>query len=179
MIRRLKEDVLTELRPKTRTAVMVSIDNPEVERTMKRLGHLKDAAQRLVDADSSGGGGSGGGGGPLSGFSAESRGLLFEMWQKTGEAKLSAVLQYIADMLTNGCKFLVFAHHRSVLDGIEAFLIKERVAHFRLDGSTSAAARQAGRGLVPDGQQRPGCAALHHRGRHGHHADCEQHRRLR
>ena len=139
LIRRLKDEVLTQLQPKQRTAVMVTIDNPEVERVCKRLTELRQAAQKLVDSSSTNSTA-----GLLSGFSAETRATLFDMYKKTGEAKLSAVLQYLSDLLENNTKFLVFAHHLAVLDGIEQFLIKNHVQHFRLDGSTSPADRQAG-----------------------------------
>ena len=138
MIRRLKDDVLTQLQPKQRTAVMVTIDDPEVERICKRLTELRMMAQKLVDSNSQSTAGL------LSGFSAETRATLFEMFKKTGESKLSAVLQYLSDLLENDQKFLVFAHHLSVLDGIEQFLKANNANYFRLDGSTSAADRQAG-----------------------------------
>ena len=138
MIRRLKEDVLTQLMPKARTAVMVTVDDPEVERVCRRLTELRMMAEKMVSSTSMSSAGL------LSGFSAETRATLWEMYRKTGEAKLSAVLQYLSDMLENGVKFLVFAHHLSVLDGIEEFLKKQSVNYFRLDGSTSATERQAG-----------------------------------
>ena len=137
MIRRLKEEVLTELRPKQRTAVMVSIDNKDVEARCKRLTELKDMANSLVNTAD-------GAAAPLSGFSQDKRNELFEMYRKSGEAKLSSIIQYIADLLENNAKFLVFAHHLSVLDGIEEFLKKNRYEYFRLDGSTSPMERQRG-----------------------------------
>ena len=38
----------------------------------------------------------------------------------------------------DGFKFLIFAHHQVVLDGVESLLKKERVGYFRLDGSLAA-----------------------------------------
>ena len=137
MIRRLKEEVLTELRPKQRTAVMVTIDNAEVEAKCKRLTELKEMANSLVNTAESAAA-------PLSGFTQEKRNELFEMYRKSGEAKLSSIIQYISDLLENDIKFLVFAHHLSVLDGIEEFLKKNRYAYFRLDGSTTPTERQRG-----------------------------------
>ena len=138
MIRRLKEEVLTELRPKQRTAVMVSIDDREVEAKCRRIAELRDMAGSLVDTPD------GSSAKPLSGFSAEKRNELFEMYRRTGEAKLSSIIQYISDLLENGAKFLVFAHHLSVLNGIEEYLKRNRYAYFRLDGSTPPAERQKG-----------------------------------
>ena len=146
MIRRLKEEVLTELRPKQRTAVMVSIDNAEVEARCKRLTELKEMANSLVNtADNTAA--------PLSGFTQEKRNELFEMYRKSGEAKLSSIIQYIADLLENNLKFLVFAHHLSVLDGVEEFLKKNRYNYFRLDGSTTPTERQRGVDWFQSGRQ--------------------------
>lgn len=54
-----------------------------------------------------------------------------------GTAKLPAVCDYIKDLLESGdFKFLIYAHHHDVMDGIHAFL-KGRVDMIRIDGSTS------------------------------------------
>ena len=34
----------------------------------------------------------------------------------------------------NRCKFLIFAHHYSVLDAIEESVVKKKVSHVRIDG---------------------------------------------
>lgn len=51
-------------------------------------------------------------------------------------AKLKHVNDYITDLIMGGAKFLVFAHHRPVLDGIQQQLDHVGVDYFRIDGST-------------------------------------------
>uniref|UniRef100_A0A8B9WCF7 SWI/SNF-related matrix-associated actin-dependent regulator of chromatin subfamily A-like protein 1 n=1 Tax=Bos mutus grunniens TaxID=30521 RepID=A0A8B9WCF7_BOSMU len=51
--------------------------------------------------------------------------------------------EYILDLLESGReKFLVFAHHKVVLDAITKELERKRVQHIRIDGSTSSADRE-------------------------------------
>jgi len=49
----------------------------------------------------------------------EKRGALLEYFHDTGEAKISAVREYVLDLLEADRKFLLFAHHQSVLNAIE------------------------------------------------------------
>nr|XP_013816263.1 PREDICTED: SWI/SNF-related matrix-associated actin-dependent regulator of chromatin subfamily A-like protein 1 isoform X5 [Apteryx mantelli mantelli] len=68
--------------------------------------------------------------------------LLF--YNRTAEAKIHSVIEYILELLESGKdKFLVFAHHKIVLDAIVAELEKKRVEYIRIDGSTPSAERQS------------------------------------
>jgi SWI/SNF-related matrix-associated actin-dependent regulator 1 of chromatin subfamily A len=40
-------------------------------------------------------------------------------------------------LLEAGAKFLLFAHHRSVLDGYEAHLKKKKTGYIRIDGKVN------------------------------------------
>ena len=40
-------------------------------------------------------------------------------YRLTGESKIAGVCEFIETMVDNGAKFLVFAHHQTVMDGIE------------------------------------------------------------
>ncbi len=56
------------------------------------------------------------------------RTALLPLFDVTGKLKLPAVRDYIMDMLEGGRKFIVFGHHRSVLDGLcEALDNKVRI----------------------------------------------------
>ena len=46
-------------------------------------------------------------------------------------------------MLENECKFLIFAHHLSVLDGIELYTKNKLVNYIRIDGSINPEKRHA------------------------------------
>uniref|UniRef100_A0A8C3G946 SWI/SNF-related matrix-associated actin-dependent regulator of chromatin subfamily A-like protein 1 n=1 Tax=Cyclopterus lumpus TaxID=8103 RepID=A0A8C3G946_CYCLU len=68
---------------------------------------------------------------------------LLVFYNQTAEAKLQAIMEYITDMLECGReKFLVFAHHKLVLDHITTELVKKNVCYIRIDGSTPSAERQ-------------------------------------
>ena len=47
-------------------------------------------------------------------------------------------------MMEQGIKFLVFAHHVEVMDGLQACVEKAGVRFMRIDGKTSLKAREAG-----------------------------------
>lgn len=73
----------------------------------------------------------------------EEKEALLVFYNHTGEAKLQAIMEYITDMLEGGReKFLVFAHHKLVLDHITAELGKKNVSYIRIDGTTPSAERQ-------------------------------------
>ncbi|XP_078117857.1 SWI/SNF-related matrix-associated actin-dependent regulator of chromatin subfamily A-like protein 1 isoform X2 [Sander vitreus] len=73
----------------------------------------------------------------------EEKEALLVFYNHTAEAKLQAIMEYITDMLECGReKFLVFAHHKLVLDHIITELVKKNVSHIRIDGSTPSAERQ-------------------------------------
>ncbi|TSK92942.1 SWI/SNF-related matrix-associated actin-dependent regulator of chromatin subfamily A-like protein 1 [Bagarius yarrelli] len=68
---------------------------------------------------------------------------LLVFFNHTAEAKIRAILEYISDMLECGRdKFLVFAHHKKVLDSITQELTQKEIGHIRIDGSTPSAERQ-------------------------------------
>jgi hypothetical protein len=138
----MKSEVLTMLKPKTRTAIMAGpslvlpslccvcvwvpdlfsafffadIHEKEIERLMGRVDKLdsmiNDALEHAPEEAADEGGGAGGGGGGRAGLKKEKQAKLFELYQKTGEAKLKAACQYITDLVASGAKFLVFAHHQ-------------------------------------------------------------------
>ncbi|XP_037345329.2 SWI/SNF-related matrix-associated actin-dependent regulator of chromatin subfamily A-like protein 1 [Pungitius pungitius] len=124
MIRRLKSDVLSQLPAKQRKVVTVTIDG--VNTRIKAA--LSAAAKRLADGHRN---------------KKEEKQALLVFYNHTAEAKLQAIMEYVTDMLECGReKFLVFAHHKLVLDHIATELLKKNVTHIRIDGSTPSAERQ-------------------------------------
>jgi len=61
---------------------------------------------------------------------------VLKLWDLTGQAKLPGVKAYINDLVAQGVKFLIFAHHLPVLDAIEDQVIKLKVKYIRIDGRT-------------------------------------------
>ncbi|CAM8921435.1 unnamed protein product [Rhodiola kirilowii] len=75
--------------------------------------------------------------------------LINKIYTDSAKAKIPAVLDYLGTVVEAGCKFIVFAHHLSMIDAIHQFLLK--VGCIRIDGGTPAASRQA---LVTDFQEK-------------------------
>ncbi|XP_078117856.1 SWI/SNF-related matrix-associated actin-dependent regulator of chromatin subfamily A-like protein 1 isoform X1 [Sander vitreus] len=124
MLRRLKCDVLSQLPAKQRKVVTVTIDG--INTRVKAA--LSAAAKQLASQNSN---------------KREEKEALLVFYNHTAEAKLQAIMEYITDMLECGReKFLVFAHHKLVLDHIITELVKKNVSHIRIDGSTPSAERQ-------------------------------------
>lgn len=114
MIRRLKSDVLSDLPPKRRSVVYVQADN-NVLNEISAL-KLEKKERRYVEA--------------------VKNLQMSELFKLTGTAKLKAVQKYIKDRLKDNEKFLVFAHHLHVLDGIEETVKLTKKDYVRIDGST-------------------------------------------
>ncbi|CAM9611695.1 SWI/SNF-related matrix-associated actin-dependent regulator of chromatin subfamily A-like protein 1 [Lampetra fluviatilis] len=126
MIRRLKADVLSQLPAKQRKMVVVA---PGVI-DAKAKAALAAAAKAMDRAGKQ--------------SKTQEKEALMLFFSKTAEAKVSAIVEYVSDLLESGrAKFLVFAHHRVVLDALSAHLGKKGVGHIRIDGSTASAERQA------------------------------------
>lgn len=64
-----------------------------------------------------------------------------EAYTLTGQAKIEGVCEFLENLIDNGAKFLVYAHHIQVLDALEDFAKKQKVGYIRIDGSKSAEAR--------------------------------------
>lgn len=117
MIRRLKKDVLSELPDKRRQRVPIEPANN------KLVAEIRSSMANL----------------------AESEGLS-ALFKKLAAAKLPDVKEYVLEVLDRGDeKFIVFAHHHEMLDGIEAAMQKrltqDGLTYIRIDGSTPAEKR--------------------------------------
>ena len=62
-------------------------------------------------------------------------------YRLTGEAKMAGVCEFIETLADNGAKFLVFAHHHSMIDALEQYVIKEKIGYIRIDGRITAEKR--------------------------------------
>ena len=60
---------------------------------------------------------------------------FMEAYRLTGEAKIEGVKLFMDTMIDNGIKFLLFAHHMSVLDAYEKFCQKKKIEYIRIDGN--------------------------------------------
>jgi len=129
MIRRLKANVLKDLPPKTRTAVMTEVKSKKLEQMKMKIDDMRSAINGME-----------GGGGPNN----EQRQMLIKMYQETGRAKVPATKEFITELIEADKKFLVFAHHQCVLDELEKHVKSKKVRYFRIDGAVKAEDRQRG-----------------------------------
>ncbi|XP_061464906.1 DNA annealing helicase and endonuclease ZRANB3 isoform X2 [Rhineura floridana] len=129
MIRRLKNEVLTQLPPKIRQRI--PFDLPQT--AAMELNASFDEWEKLMrasDLDST-----------ESDF-VQVMGLITRMFKQTAIAKAGAVKDYIRLLLENDkLKFLVFAHHLSMLQACTEAVIESKVRYIRIDGSVPSAGR--------------------------------------
>ncbi|XP_006028751.1 SWI/SNF-related matrix-associated actin-dependent regulator of chromatin subfamily A-like protein 1 isoform X1 [Alligator sinensis] len=125
MIRRLKSEVLSQLPAKQRTVVVVAPEGINAKTKAVLAAATKEMAKGYKTKQ-------------------EEKEALLLFYNRTAEAKIRSVIEYILDLLESGReKFLVFAHHKIVLDAISEELEKKRVGYIRIDGSTPSAERQS------------------------------------
>ena len=68
-------------------------------------------------------------------------GSFMVAYRLTGEAKVQGVCDFIETLTDNGAKFLVFAHHKSVMDEIEKYLKHKKIGNVRVDGTVKTEIR--------------------------------------
>ncbi|XP_077874099.1 SWI/SNF-related matrix-associated actin-dependent regulator of chromatin subfamily A-like protein 1 isoform X3 [Ictidomys tridecemlineatus] len=123
MLRRLKSDVLSQLPAKQRKTVVVSPGRMSA----RARATLDAAAMEMTQSQTK----------------QQQKEALIVFFNRTAEAKIPCVIEYILDLLESGReKFLVFAHHKVVLDAITKELERKQVPHIRIDGSTPSADRE-------------------------------------
>ncbi|KAM4025004.1 SWI/SNF-related matrix-associated actin-dependent regulator of chromatin subfamily A-like protein 1 [Anomaloglossus baeobatrachus] len=125
MIRRLKCDVLSQLPAKQRKMVVVAPEGINAKTKAALVAAAKEMAQGFKSK-------------------VQEKEALLLFYNRTAEAKSRCVIEYVLELLESGReKFLVFAHHKLVLDNVCEELGKKNVGFIRIDGSTSSADRQS------------------------------------
>ncbi|XP_001945056.2 SWI/SNF-related matrix-associated actin-dependent regulator of chromatin subfamily A-like protein 1 [Acyrthosiphon pisum] len=122
MIRRLKSEVLKQLPQKIRNVVVLKPEN------IKARSQNMDDLETMMNNKSLN--------------KMEVRGALLKYFNHTGEAKLPAICDYILNLLKDGKKFIVFAHHQKVINGICDVLENNETYYIRIDGKTSSEERK-------------------------------------
>lgn len=122
MVRRLKADVLSQLPPKRRQRIYLELPN-----------YNRKAI--VAGADASFGGGDGQAQMDAAGDKEK------HACDALCDLKIVAVVDYVRCLVAMGTKFLVFAHHLRMLDGLERSLQGEPVGYIRIDGGTPSNAR--------------------------------------
>ncbi|NXK31679.1 ZRAB3 endonuclease, partial [Piprites chloris] len=129
MIRRLKNDVLTQLPPKVRQRIPFDLPQAAAKNLSATFAEWEKLMRNLnSDATES--------------HFSQVMNLITRMYKETAIAKAGAVKDYIKMMLENDkLKFLVFAHHLSMLQACTEAAIENKVRYIRIDGSVPSAER--------------------------------------
>ncbi|XP_063789840.1 DNA annealing helicase and endonuclease ZRANB3 isoform X2 [Pseudophryne corroboree] len=131
MIRRLKNEVLTELPPKIRQRIPFDLPK-DVAKEMNASFEEWEKLMRYPDSLTS----------DSSSPFIQVMGQITRMYKQTALAKAGAVKDYIKMMLENDkLKFLVFAHHLSMLQACTEAAIESKARYIRIDGSVPSAER--------------------------------------
>ncbi|NXU29498.1 ZRAB3 endonuclease, partial [Thalassarche chlororhynchos] len=129
MIRRLKNDVLTQLPPKVRQRIPFDLPQAAAKNLNTTFAEWEKLMRNLnSDATES--------------HFSQVMNLITRMYKETAIAKAGAVKDYIKMMLENDkLKFLVFAHHLSMLQACTEAVIENKVRYIRIDGSVPSVER--------------------------------------
>ncbi|KAJ8934749.1 hypothetical protein NQ318_004599 [Aromia moschata] len=73
---------------------------------------------------------------------AENHAVLLKYFVTTAKMKIPSVCSYVLQVLERKVKFIVFAHHRIMLNAIEDIVKKKGVNYIRIDGSTGSDQRK-------------------------------------
>lgn len=140
MIRRLKQDVATELPEKLRRRVYLPVTDPEMKQELAELmseSSILDRKISSLEAQKNRPG-------ELQQAKASKLALTTKTWMLTGKAKIPAVCEYLSEFLEESeeCKAIVFAHHVEVMDALYLHAKSSKWNPIRIDGSTPATSRQ-------------------------------------
>lgn len=122
MIRRLKCDVLTQLPPKLRQKIEIPVCHEHCTEIRKIYSEIRESKSLFSEVTLT---------------PTEVKSFISEAYVLTCKAKAKGVCEYIAYLIQNECKFLVFGHHLEMLNSIENQVKKSEIGYIRIDGSTS------------------------------------------
>ncbi|KAL1238705.1 SWI/SNF-related matrix-associated actin-dependent regulator of chromatin subfamily A-like protein [Trichinella spiralis] len=108
MLRRTKDQVLSQLPPKIRKVVVLN-------KQLINLGleSLQSAKEKMDQS-----------------FGKHE--YLLSYFAETAQAKIQATIEYISELIESNQKFIIFAHHMIMLDAISEFLSSKLVTKFEL-----------------------------------------------
>ena len=133
MIRRLKDDVLTELPAKSRRNIFIDMPGKYYQDYVAAENNLVETLRNLPS-------------GKVSNEYEESKMWLLSklnyLRDIVGLAKAEEAQEIIKNFVDSGEKLVVFAHHHDVIDLIDEYLTKDKIYHVTVDGRTAGPARQ-------------------------------------
>lgn len=122
MTRRLKSQVVTQLADKVRQVVVLNSDTVGTATDSMNAYANKLKSEKLKGR--------------------ERRGTLLCYFAETGKAKIKAICAYIAGLLSDGKKFLCFAHHTYVIKEICRTLEENETYYIVIDGAVNSEERK-------------------------------------
>uniref|UniRef100_A0A804I4U0 SWI/SNF-related matrix-associated actin-dependent regulator of chromatin subfamily A-like protein 1 n=2 Tax=Musa acuminata subsp. malaccensis TaxID=214687 RepID=A0A804I4U0_MUSAM len=134
MIRRLKNDVLSQLPVKRRQQVFLDLNEKDMKQIRILFRELEVVKMNIQACDSPEN---------MESLKFMQKNLINKIYIDSAEAKIPAVLDYLSTVIEADCKFLIFAHHQPMIDAIHQFLLKKKVGCIRIDGGTPSSMRQA------------------------------------
>jgi SWI/SNF-related matrix-associated actin-dependent regulator 1 of chromatin subfamily A len=155
MIRRLKSEVLKELPAKRRQKIVVSTDPHTMRKIGQILKRIKNWDDKIKETGQKGDGmlkalaedfdqfikGADINEDPTLQAIDDKYSYLLNAYSLTGLAKVRGVIEFLENLIENKVKFIIFAHHYDVMDAIEDFVVKKKIAYIRIDGQIEATKR--------------------------------------
>ena len=133
MIRRLKDEVLTELPAKSRRTIFIDMPGKYYQDYVAAENNLVETLRSLPS-------------GKVSDEYEDSRMWLLSklnyLRHIVGLAKAEEAQEIIKNFVDAGEKLVVFAHHHDVIDLMDDYLTKDKISHVAVDGRTAGPARQ-------------------------------------
>lgn len=131
MVRRVKTDVMNDLPPKIRVNSTLHLSDARLQVFRKGLSDVEVVRAQLNSATE------------VQEYAAlrrRSDAMLAALYKETATAKIPGVLARLRTLLFESAhptrKFLVFAHHRQVMDAVEALMLRESLQYVRIDGES-------------------------------------------
>ncbi|KAJ8981754.1 hypothetical protein NQ317_004934 [Molorchus minor] len=124
MIRRTKEDVIKALPNKEQEIIKLDTKLNEFSENDKKV---LNALANKYNTQKNG---------------AEKHALLLTYFAETAKLKIPSVCSHILQVLEKKIKFIVFAHHQTMINAIDEVLKKKNVKHIRIDGNTGTDQRK-------------------------------------
>ena len=150
MIRRRKDEVLTELPDKSRQNIYIDMPGSYFQNyraaeldLVQSLKSLSPDAEEHDDASQE--------------YENKRMWLLSKLnflRHLVGLAKAEAAEEIITNFVDSGEKLVVFGHHHDVMDAMDTYLTKKKIGHVKVDGRTPNQDRQA---LIDRFQEEDGC----------------------
>lgn len=135
LIRRKKEEVLTQLPEKVRQVMWVETKASvmkSISRKFVQFEEAKAAASEAATAEDA------------NVLITRVKGIQNELYALSAEAKMQSILEFCKDTAESGVKFIVFAHHAKMVDALDNFVQQKlKLGLIRIDGNTPQTIRQA------------------------------------